>query len=626
MSTHYRLALPPALLEKLPEPAADASVKTMSEPAPLRSDSAEGKRAHCHGHQGHVQPVHLLGSMQQLTSVLLAASIIATLGCRRGCQGTSEDATIAGRPACHCTAKDHASWRWLAEVCGAFRSWPTGCLCDDLKMRVTLASNVACWPMCICALCRAFEDSAMQLFQGQTSSETASSSEQAISRQQGQAASEDSQYTQTPQQQWQPLRHMSVPLHALAHAAPSALPTTGMRTTPGDSMRPMPAASARPTPLPADFSASVAGDASITASSAAANMQEGHAAQSIGREPEGSSAAGTSCGAAPPHSPPPHQVLTPFELAARGSPFSVRSAAAASPAAVDPAASEPEPGQQGADRAAGSGGDAGPDLTHASAPPRPDLLDTLQPAAQDASAESSTQPAQPPRIDVHVAESAPPAAPGYRSPFETAAELQPAFSLAPLVPHKGTQEQAGSGAAAAAADALEQQTQAAQVQQHGPPSGPGASEGARLPPAHGSGSLPPSAAPSAAASHALSSAGGNVSNAHSMASIPSSQPSSQPSAAAGSCTSAQGREGFASGSSASSLSKRQLAERLRDLKAAQVSSCVGGVTSCLCCSQPAYSVLHVCQLGCSLWRRARAPASGWFKHFRQLWCWCSSSG
>lgn len=40
-----RLALPPAPLEKLPEPAADASVKTMSEPAPLRSDSAEGKRA-----------------------------------------------------------------------------------------------------------------------------------------------------------------------------------------------------------------------------------------------------------------------------------------------------------------------------------------------------------------------------------------------------------------------------------------------------------------------------------------------------------------------------------------------------------------------------------------------------
>jgi hypothetical protein len=52
----HRLALPPALLEKLPEPAADASVKTMSEPAPLRSDSAEGKRAHFRYHQGRVEP------------------------------------------------------------------------------------------------------------------------------------------------------------------------------------------------------------------------------------------------------------------------------------------------------------------------------------------------------------------------------------------------------------------------------------------------------------------------------------------------------------------------------------------------------------------------------------------
>lgn len=442
--------------------------------------------------------------------------------------------------------------------------------------QVTETSYVACWLMCNDCFGRAFEDSAMQLFQGQTSSETEASSERAISRQQGQATSEDSQYTQPPQQQWQPLRHMSVPLQALAHTASSAVPTTGMRVTPGDSMRLVPAASARPTPAPSDFAAVGAGNASSGDGSLAASVQ-GDAPQGTPSEPGEPAVLDIARGSAPPHSPsspPQHQVLTPFELAARGSPFSVRSAAAASPAPMDPAASEPEPGQQGAGRAASIGGDAGPDLNHASAPPRPDLLDTLQPAAQDASAGSSTQPAQPeqlPRIDVHVAESAPPAAPGYRSPFKTAAELQPAFSLAPLVPHKQGQEQSGGGAAAAAADAPEQQMQAAEVQQHEPPSGAGASEGIRLPPAHGSGSLPPSAAPSAAASHALSSVGGNVSNAHSMASIPGSQPSSQPSAAAGSFTSAQGREGFASGSSASSLSKRQLAERLRDLKAAQVS-------------------------------------------------------
>ena len=464
--------------------------------------------------------------------------------------------------------------------------------------RVTEGSNVACRLMCSDCFGRAFEDSAMQLFQGQTSSETEASSEQAISRQQGQAASEDSQYPHPSQQQWQPLRHMSVPLQALAHTASSAVPTTGMRATPGDSMRPVPAASARPTPLPADCAASVAGDPSVAASSAAASMQ-GNASQSIAPEPEGSSAAGTSGGAAPPpRSPPQHQVLTPFELAARGSPFSVRSAAAASPAALDPAASEPKLGREGADTAASIGGGDGLALHHDSAPPRPDLLDTLQPAAQDASAESSAQPERPqsaPRVGVHVAESAPPAAPGYRSPFETAAELQPAFSLAPLVPNKPGQQQAGSGVAVAPAEYVEQQVQAVKPTQGGAPSGHSAPvaahpdevpAGGRLGTVHGSGgSLPPSAAPSAATSYVLSqpSDGGNVSNAHSMASLPSSQPS----AAMSSCTSGHGREGFASGSSASSLSKRQLAERLRDLKAAQVSCCILQSPSCMCCAQSA---------------------------------------
>jgi hypothetical protein len=52
----FRLALPPPLLEKLAEPAAeqqanDASVKTMSEPMPIRSDSAEGTNVYRQTHR-----------------------------------------------------------------------------------------------------------------------------------------------------------------------------------------------------------------------------------------------------------------------------------------------------------------------------------------------------------------------------------------------------------------------------------------------------------------------------------------------------------------------------------------------------------------------------------------------
>lgn len=589
-----RLALPAPLLERLPEATAGAeeelvSVKTKSEPGPLRSDSAEDGQGRGRG-------------------VLPAAAAHLP----------------HGRP-------DQP------------RSCPPGT-----------------------GLQRAFEDSAMQLFQGHTSSEMEHISEQPAS---GQAAamSEDSHQPANSQQQWLPLRQMSVPPQMLAHSPPStgaaassavAAPADSTRTLPAASQLPGLVASAITSKRPSDTSsgASTLEQPSALRQSSTQGAVDHSAAADAPDADAASSMHGSMHGLVQqsPPSPPQQQVgLTPFEMAAQGSPFSARSFGTASPAvsersipqspaaawvgaaAPDSAAARPAgvppagsrhagappalaaAAAQQADSAAADGRSNVRHLHHDSAPPRPDALQQLEPAADAAAASTavtsaavspSCADAQAPAAAKAVvamgasapaqpAESAPPAAPEYKSPFEAAAELQPAFSLAPLVLPPAGQTSDGSIAAAAepsgeqpqgeaqqpapeqlAATAAAVAPQAAASREQRDTSSAaaplGRPGGARLPSASGSG-LPPSAAPSAATSRVLSLqssagvSGGNISGARSLASLPSGEPSAPASAAASGWSSAQGSAATDADSVASALSKRQLAQRLASLKAAQ---------------------------------------------------------
>ena len=179
----------------------------------------------------------------------------------------------------------------------------------------------------------------MQLFQGHTSSETERTIDQPAS---GRAAamSEDSHQPADSQQQWLPLRQMSVPPQMLAHSAPStAAAASRAVAAPADSTCTLPAASQ----LPGSAASSVAAGQPSEVSARASSVGPPSVLQQESRQ--GAVNQGTAAGSpfadvaasvrssssAPqsPSSPPQQAGLTPFEMAAHGSPFSAR---AASPA------------------------------------------------------------------------------------------------------------------------------------------------------------------------------------------------------------------------------------------------------------------------------------------------------
>lgn len=326
-----------------------------------------------------------------------------------------------------------------------------------------------------------------------------------------------------------------------------------------------------------------------------------------------------------PAKPPPLAGLTPFEMAAFDSPFSTRSvdspapseraasgqlpaaAAAAAPAVSDATASA------AADEPRHAVGAPRSNLRHmhdasASAPSKPLEAITASPKLVAASPGktrlSATDAAA--AVAPAAAESIPmPAAGGYKSPFEAVAELQPAFSLAPLEPR--SQEEPSPAAAAPAtagraggspsgadnsteslAQRLDQQPWASKAGGK-TASGASAASPSRLRPAAGS----QSRQSSGGATGGISAVGSGLSGApspafslNSAASGVSSAASAAPSAVSSTRSAAvsdwpsardssadgggSGSDAASADSAASSLSKRQLYERLADLKAAQL--------------------------------------------------------